>query len=353
MNQDDKDGLWDPVERRDEPEVRAELPVAKVVSMPAAKPAEPAMAFDKLLKTLIQQLEDGNVNAAFAIEEDWREAGGKGEAANKQWQLTQELLGVASELPVPVVQALANGIAVGDFTASWPALDDFKKADPKAASAAHGLLALRARRLFDGTANKLYTAPPPRPDYYANYVPPSVTRSSSGMSGWRVVSLGAVVLSAILRIAASSHNTYDYDYHPIELPPLPQYDPNLYTPPAYDPTLYTGSAYANYVLPNVPPAPVAVEASDSRDVLLDDMISEAQSISTYSLVPDESMPKVQAFVDAGLDDQCGKMKTSFAALAKLKPVTDDAEKAAAFKQQVAAIKTRLPIVCGKKQPTTR
>ncbi len=353
MNQDEKDGLWDPVAREPESEVRAELPVAKVVSMPAPKPAEPPMPFEKLLKQLISQLEDGNINAAFAIEEDWREAGGKGVASDKQWQLVQELLGVASELPVPVVKALAFGIAANDFTASWPALDDFKKADPKAASAAHGLLALRARRLFDGTANKLYTAPPARPDYYANYVPPSVTRSSSGMSGWRVVSLGAVVLSAILRIAASSsHSSYEYNYHPIELPPLPQYDPSLYTPPSYDPSLYSGSSYGNYALPNVPPAPVAIGVDDTRETLLDDMISEAQSMNTYSLVPDAAIDKVQAFVDAGLDDQCPKMKTTFASLAKVKPVADDAEKATAFKEQLAAIKARLPIVCGKKKPAT-
>ena len=352
MNQDDKDGLWDPVERApDEP--RAELPVAKVVSMPAPKPAAAAMAFDKLLKLLIQQLEDGHVNAAFAIEEDWREAGGKGEASNKQWQLVQELLGVAAELPVPVVQALATGIAVDDFHVAWLPLEEFRKANPQAASAAHGLLALRARRLYDGSGNKLYTAPPARPDYYANYVPPTVSRSSSGMSGWRVVSLCAVVVSAILRVAANSHSSYEYDYHPIELPPLPQYDPNLYTPPpAYDPSLYSGSAYANYALPNTPPAPVSIDPSDSRDTLLDDMISEAQSMNTYVLVPDAASDKVQAFVDAGLDDQCPKMKTAFAALAKVKPVADDAEKAAAFKQQLAAIKARMPIVCGKKQPAT-
>lgn len=351
MNQDDKDGLWDPVVREPEPEVRVELPVAKVVSMPPAKPSEPPMAFEKLVQTLVSQLEDGNINAAFAIEEDWREAGGKGVASDKQWQLVQELLGVASELPVPVVQALASGIAADDFTASWPALDDFKKANPTAASAAHGLLALRARRLYDGTANKLYTAPPARPDYYANYVPPSVTRSSSGMSGWRVVSLGAVVLSAILRIAASSsHSSYDYTYHPIELPPLPQYDPALYTPPSYDPSLYSGSSYGNYVLPNVPPAPTAIESDATRETLLDDVISEAQSMNTYALVPDASADKVQGFVDAALDDQCPKMKTAFASLSKVKPVADDAEKAAAFKEQLAAIKARLPIVCGKKKP---
>ena len=349
MNKD-QDGLWDPVVREPETEGhRAELPVAKVVSMPAAKPADPPMPFDKLVTTLLTQLEDGNVNAANAIEEDWREAGGKGVASNKEWQLLQELLGVAGDLPVPVVRALAHGISAGDFAVCWPELEEFKKANTQAASAAHGLLALRARRLYDGTANKLYTAPAPRPDYYANYVPPTVTRSGSGMSGWRVVSLGAVVLSAILRIAASSHNSYEYNYHPIELPPLPQYDPALYTPPpSYDPSLYSGSAYA---LPNVPPSPMPVTADTERDVLLDEMISEAQSMNTYALVPDAALDKVQAFVDAGLDDQCPKMKTTFAALAKVKPVTGDAEKAASFKEQLAAIKVRLPIVC--KKPKTK
>lgn len=353
MNED-QDGLWDPVAREPETEgQRVELPVAKVISMPAAKPAEPPMPFDKLVTTLLGQLEDGNVNAANAIEEDWREAGGKGVASNQEWQLLQELLGVAGDLPVPVVRALAHGISGGDFAVCWPELAAFKAADPQAASAAHGLLALRARRLYDGTGNKLYTAPAPRPDYYANYVPPSVTKSGSGMSGWRMVSLGAIVLSAILRIAASSSNSYDhYDYHPIELPPLPQYDPSLYTPPSYDPSLYSGSAYGNYALPNVPPAPMPIAADTERDVLLDEMISEAQSMNTYALVPDAANDKVQAFVDAGLDDQCAKMKTTFATLARVKPVSDDAEKAASFKEQLAAIKVRLPIVCGKK-PTKK
>jgi len=348
----DDSALWDPVIRA--PEVRApeaeELPVARVVKMdmPPKQDEDPAIPIARLVPAILPLLQDGSINAALAIEEDWREGGGSEDLGGAsalvrgQWPLVRELLGVATELPVPVVQAFAEGISTGEASTARPALQAFRKTDASAANAANGLLAVRAKRLYDATGGSLYTAPPARPDYYANYVPPPSISKSSGLSSWRLVSIGAVVISGILRIASQSHSSYDYDYHPIDIPNLPPM-------PAYDPSLYNTNL-DTYTPPamTLPPAPLPMQRDAERSLLLDEIILETQNITTYGLVPEDHQDKVDVFMGDALDDVCARMRISFVKVEKLKPI-DDAEKAASAKEQLTAIRQRLDVVCPKKK----
>jgi hypothetical protein len=342
----DDSALWDPVVRAPQAE---DLPVARVVKMDSPPPKEQsdAMPLARLVPALLQQLEDGSINAALAIEEDWREGGGTesftgaSELVRAQWPLVRELVGVASELPAPVVQALATGIAAGEAATARPALDAFRKTDANAANAANGLLAVRAKRLYDASGGALYTAPPARPDYYANYIPPPKVTRSSGFTGWRIVSICAVAISGILRIASQSHSSYDY--HPIDIPNI---DPSLYNlpplPPSYDPNLYN-----TYTPPaSTPTSPSAMSADEDRSVLLDEIVVETQNLTTYGLVPEAGQAKVDTFMGDVLDDACARMRVSFPKVEKLKAI-DDAEKAASAKEQLTAIRQRLDVVCPK------
>jgi hypothetical protein len=323
---------------------RVELPVAKVVKIGAAPEPEPAMAVAQLAPVLLAQLQEGNVNAALAIEEDWREAGGVDDLrgvddfVRKQWPLLKELLGVASELPRPVTQAFARAIDLGDPAFARPSLGEFRASDPAAANAANGLLAGRARALHQASNGALYTAPT-KPEY----VPTFTTPRSSGVSGWRVVSIGAVALSGLLRLGLQESRSHDYDYHPIE---IPQLDPQVYDLPPM-PTPMT-----SVPAPRVPATPFPIQRGADRVVLLDEIVGEAQSIVTYGLVSPDDQPKVDTFLGDALDDACPRMRVSFAKVAKLAPI-DDAEKAAAAKEQIAAIRERLDIVCAKTKPKTQ
>ena len=127
------------------------------------------MPIARLVPALLPLLQDGSINAALAIEEDWRERGGSEDLGGAsalvrgQWPLVRELLGVATELPLPVVQAFAEGIATGEASTER-ARRSRRFARPTRARRTRRTACSRCaqKRLYDATGGALYTAPPAR-----------------------------------------------------------------------------------------------------------------------------------------------------------------------------------------------
>src|SRR5262249_36240791 len=120
----------------------------------AVAPPSPPDSLDTIVSRLLALLRAGHADDAVKLEAGWRAQLGADDVrrvsgyAAVRWLLARELVGVAAELPPPVLEPLAAALATSDPSNARPALTAFCAADGKAARAANALLAQHAPNVF-------------------------------------------------------------------------------------------------------------------------------------------------------------------------------------------------------------
>lgn len=206
-----------PHERVEVPKVRpavaAELPKARVVSIPAEEPPAEIhrVPLEQHIETLLTLLRTEEIDEAIAQQDAPTRDSGDG-TIRARWHLTKELLGVAKSLPPRVLDVIATAIGRDNLESAKDDLTQFRVENPAAAKDADVVLRTRAKSIQRGVAGALYVepvvyTPPAQFNPQPNYESP---KSSGAANLWWI---GVVVVLAIVRIAARSNSSSSYDYN--------------------------------------------------------------------------------------------------------------------------------------------
>jgi hypothetical protein len=149
------------------PPVAADPPRSQLPPL-APRTAEPPLPLAALVTKLLDMLAAGLVDGARGLERDWRakpiadDHRQATELVAARWSLLRELLGVATELPVPVTKLLAKALAEGDLAGARLSLIVYGREHPIEAELAADALAKRAPNIFKPIENTLFV-PRPKP----------------------------------------------------------------------------------------------------------------------------------------------------------------------------------------------
>ncbi|MFN0252207.1 MAG: hypothetical protein ACKV2T_35350 [Kofleriaceae bacterium] len=196
------------------PVLRAPLPPARAVSLPAEPPPVEVhrVSLEQHIETLLTLLRTEEVDEAIAQQDaPTRDSGDS--TIRSRWHLTRELLGVAKSLPPRVTQVLATAIGRDNLEGAKPDLVAYRENEPKLARESDVVLRTRAKSIQRGVAGALYVEP-------IVYTPPAQFQpapnyESPKSSGANFIWVGAVIVLAIIRFASSNRSSsYDYSYTP-------------------------------------------------------------------------------------------------------------------------------------------
>ncbi|MFT3693029.1 MAG: hypothetical protein QM831_07800 [Kofleriaceae bacterium] len=178
---------------------------------------EPPMKLAVLVAKIIQLLEEGLVDTAVELEQDWRGTGDSDDFRHAdvmtaaRWSMVRELLMVSKQIPVDVVKMLARGLRTSDWNAERANLNAYRLAYPRQATHAHKMLVDKALTVYRNVMNVLYVPPPP--DMTVN-IGQNIRPASNSGGGFRVFTIIAAIIIGIVRFASiDSGHSYSSSYY--------------------------------------------------------------------------------------------------------------------------------------------
>jgi len=326
-------------------DVRAEAEPDAADGEPAVDGVPPLdeMTMAELVDLLVELLQERAVDEAVDLERAWREEHDGDDCLrvdqhdSMRWLLARELVGVAGELPPPVLGALADGLAAGDLGTARARLEGFKSRASWASASASALLERRAPTIFPFVRGTL--AAPPRADR------PVRRRAGGGGGGgggarpvW-LLGLFAVMIVRVVMQLGSTSTTPTYQH--VDPPDLTDLGPP--PPPDDDATSYARAASEARVV--TVPAPDGSGVIGELAPLLGDVTDGAHRLAG----PHSSASRVQraAAVDleaAARHQDCSQMARAWRRLLRA-PADADRKRAGKTTTTVAAIGGSLARLC--------
>lgn len=345
-----------PHERVEVPKLRvpAELPKARVVSLPAEepKPEETRVALEAHVERLLTLLRTDEVDEAIA-QQDTPTIDAPTPVVRTRWQLTKELIGVAKSLPPRVLQVIATAIGRDNLASAKDELVSFRQSNPGPAKDADVVLRTRAKSIQRGVAGALYVEPvitqPPQFTPAPNYNSPS----SSSANVWWIV--GVVVLAVIkIAVRTSSHSSYDYSYTPSYDYSSSYYDDYAKTQALLDELERSRAAAAaeNTYVPEEPAVsayeePAEFDKEDSADTMVSEIERSMLVLRENEWLTDEQSEKMSnLWVQSPYYTACSETRSAMYTLEKQKAKRiTDRDQAKLAKSHLKAIRTRVDAMC--------
>jgi hypothetical protein len=311
--------------------------------LPSLAKLEPIRPLPSLLPHLLTLLAGGEAKRAIDEEARWRAGADDfrhvGTLDLARLELVRELLGVAEELPPPVLSALARALQSDDLSLARVELSTFRLTDAKTAGDANVLLFRRAPRIFKEIEGTLFVPTPLASPFLKDIdrildesrqrLRTHLPRAKPQPSSAGMVYGGLAVVGLLLRlmIGSSSPSYSPPAFRPIEIPKIQMLD------------------YKPEMLFIPPPGPKLMMRGDDP---MAQLFESCRVLRTYSIASDGQKQAAALLEEAARKKSCREMRAAFNEL-KLQP-SDGVELHKLYADQhIDAIERRVDDICKKKR----